>query len=50
MYFTRRKPSIGLFYNNSRGKIGRQKFNNKLVCIRKIAEGWIDKEINKDRL
>lgn len=50
IYTTRRKPLIGLFYDNSKGKIGRQKINNKLVCMRTISKGWIDINYSKDSL
>jgi len=43
IYTTRRKTQIAMFYDNSQGKIGRQKLNNKLKFTTQVKEPWLDK-------
>jgi len=39
-YTTPRKPGIGHFYNNARGKVGKQSLQNYLAFTDKIQEDW----------
>jgi len=50
IFTTRRKPLIGNFFDNSKGKIGRQKLGNRLRFMAEIKADWIDTEMSKDRL
>jgi len=50
LYVTRRKPSMGNFYDNSKGKVSKQKLNCKLKCIRKVKFDWLRLNINDNRL
>jgi len=50
IYTTRRKPLIGNFFDNSRGKIGKQKLSNRLQFMTQMTTDWIDTEFSKDRL
>lgn len=50
IYTTRRKPLIGNFFDNSKGKIGKQKLGNRLKFMAKINWDWIDTAMTKDRL
>jgi len=47
---TRRKSLIGNFFDNSKGKIGKQKLGNRLKFMAKINWDWIDTTMTKDRL
>ncbi len=40
LYSERRHPTLGKFYNNAKGKIGRQKFGNNLEYMAAIKEEW----------
>jgi len=41
LYVTRRKPSMGNFYDNSEGKVGKEKINCKLKCMEQIKFDWL---------
>ena len=41
LYFERRHPHIGKFYDNSKGKIGRQKLCNSLQHMAAIQFNWL---------
>jgi len=45
IFTTRREPSIGIFYNNSKGKIGRQKLSNKLKFMDYIKFDYLYKPL-----
>jgi len=45
-----RKPLIGRFYDNSKGKMGRQRLCNKLKYMDDIKFDWIGQEFSDDRL
>jgi len=45
-YTTRRRPRNGNFYDNSNGKVGKQKLNYKLTCMDCIKFDWL--EVNRD--
>jgi len=49
-YSARRRPRIGNFYDNSNGKIGRQKLNCKLKCMDSIKFDWLEVDLNDNRL
>jgi len=49
-YSTRRRPRIRNFYDNSNGKIGRQKLNCKLKCMEGIKFDWLEMDLNDNRL
>jgi len=49
-YSARRIPRIGNFYDNSNGKIGRQKLNSKLECMDGIKFDWFEVDLNDNRL
>jgi len=50
LYTTRRKPLIGRFFDNSRGKIGKQSLENRLSMMDAIGFDWIDQGLSDDRL
>jgi len=50
IYTTGRKPLIGNFFDNSKGKIGKQKLGNRLKFMTKINWDWTDTAMTKDRL
>ncbi len=52
LYHERRSPNIGKFYNNAKGKIGRQKLGNNLEFMSAIRDDWLDTgtAIGPDRL
>jgi hypothetical protein len=41
LYEERRRPGFGKFYDNSKGKIGRQKFGNNIHFMTAIKEPWL---------
>jgi len=49
-YTTRRKPGIGHFYNNSRGKIGKQSIQNRLAAMDEIQREWTTQPLKGDAL
>jgi len=40
-YSTRRKPGLGHFFNNSKGKIGKQSIQNRLTLMDEITDDWM---------
>ena len=52
LYHERQSPNIGKFYNNVKGKIGRQKLGNNLEFMSAIRDDWLDTgtAIGPDRL
>jgi len=50
LYEERRKPGFGRFYDNSRGKIGKQKLGNNIQFMMAISEPWLDKDWNDDKI
>jgi len=46
---SRKKPLKGNFFDNSRGKIGKQKLSNRLRFMAQLTTDWIDTEFTKDR-
>jgi hypothetical protein len=50
LFEERRKPGIGRFYDNSRGKIGRQKFGNNVQFMMAIRDPWLGRRITDDGL
>ena len=42
MYTERRKPNKGKFRYNAEGKIGKQKFNNRLDHLLRIKDDWLE--------
>jgi len=49
-YTTRCKPGIGHFYNNSRGKIGKQSIQNRLAAMDEITREWTTQPLKGDAL
>jgi hypothetical protein len=45
LYEERRKPGFGHFYDNSKGKIGKQKFGNNIQFMKAIKEPWLGTEL-----
>ncbi len=41
LYTERRYPHIGIFYNNAKGKIGKQKIGNGLDLFNAIKDAWL---------
>jgi hypothetical protein len=50
LYIERRSPGIGKFYDNSKGKIGKQKLGNNLSFMNAIKDDWLGLELDNDRL
>jgi len=50
LYTVRRKPLIGRFFDNSKGKVGKQKICNKLRFMDSLNTDWIGKDISNDAL
>jgi len=50
LYTTRRKPLIGKFYNNARGKIGKQALHNCLEMMDCVDFDWIGQDLSDDRI
>jgi len=50
LYQNRRTPSIGHFYNNANGKIGKQSFQNRLQHVDQITRGWLGKDWTSDMI
>jgi hypothetical protein len=50
LYEKKRKPGLGRFFDNSRGKIGRQKFGNNLNFIDAITEPWLGMSLSDDQI
>jgi len=48
LYTTRRKPLMGRFFDNSKGKIGRQKLCNKMQCMDLMTTNWLGLDQSKD--
>jgi len=49
-YSTRRRPQNGNFYDNSNGKIGKQKLDCKLKCMNCIKFDRLEVDFNDNRL
>jgi hypothetical protein len=45
LYEEGRKPGIGHFYDNSKGKIGKQKFGNNIHFMKAIKEPWLGENL-----
>jgi len=50
IYSTRRKPQVGKFHNNARGKIGKQSIQNRLQHMDRLTENWLHSDWNNDRI
>jgi len=50
LYTTRRKPLIGRFYNNAKGKIGKQALHNRLEMMDLVDFDWIGQDLSDDRI
>jgi len=50
IFSTRRKPQVGKFYNNARGKIGKQSIQNRLQHMDRLTENWLHSDWNNDRI
>jgi len=50
LYFERRRPFNGKFYNTSAGKIGRHKFHNRLESLSMIDQPWHGKDLSDDAI
>jgi len=50
LYTVRRKPLIGRFFDNSKGKVGKQKICNKLRFMDSLCTDWIGKDFSNDAL
>jgi len=50
LYTTRRKPLIGRFYNNARGKIGKQALHNRLEMMDHVDFDWIGQDLSDNRI
>jgi len=48
LFTTRRKPGIGKFFNNAKGKIGKQSIQNRLKFMDAIQTDWLGTELNDD--
>jgi len=49
-YTERRSPGLAKFYDNSKGKIGRQRFGNNLHFLAAIQTDWLDKNMSNDAI
>ena len=45
LYTERRHPHQGKFYDNSKGKVGRQKLNNGLIHMAAIKFNWLGMDL-----
>jgi len=45
IFFTRRQPRIGTFFNNSKGKIGKQSIHNRLKFMDEITTEWHEMDL-----
>jgi len=50
LYFERRRPSNGKFYDTSAGKIGRHKFHNRLESLSMMDQHWHGKDLSNDAI
>jgi len=50
LYHTRRKPLIGKFYNNAKGKVSKQSIHNRLDFMAIITDNWLDYQLTDDSL
>jgi len=50
LYTCRRTPSIGHFYNNAKGKIGKQSLENRLMHMDSLKTDWLGLDWNDDRI
>jgi len=41
VFTTRRQPRIGKFFNNAKGKIGKQRIHNWLKFMEEIKDDWL---------
>ncbi len=49
-YKERRKPGIGKFCNNSKGKIGHQKVGKNLFFMAAIQDDWYKRDLSDDQI
>jgi len=50
LYTCRRTPLIGHFYNNAKGKIGKQSLENRLTHVDSLKTDWLGLDWNDDRI
>ncbi len=50
LYTERRYPGRGRFYDNSKGKVGKQKLGNNLLFLAAIQEDWYGLDLTDDRI
>jgi hypothetical protein len=50
LYTERRHPHLGRFYDNSKGKVGRQKLGNNLEFFNAIKSDWLGLELGHDAI
>ena len=50
IYTERQKPGFGKFFNNSKGKIGRQKVGNNLFFMAAIQDNWYKRDLSDDQI
>ncbi len=50
LFSERRLPNLGKFYNNSKGKIGRQKLGNNLEFLHAIKYDLLGIQLGHNRL
>jgi len=48
LFTTRRQPRVGKFFNNAKGKIGKQSIQNRLKFMDDITEDWIGLDLTDD--
>jgi hypothetical protein len=50
LYSKRRFPNVAKFFNNAKGKIGRQKLGNNLDFITAIKTNWLGMDLGDDAI
>jgi len=50
LYTERRFPEVAKFYNNAKGKIGRQKIGNNLDFMNAIKDKWLGENLRPDAI
>ncbi len=50
MYTERRFPEVAKFYNNTKGKFGRQKLGNNLDFMAAIKRKWLGIDMTNDAI
>jgi len=48
LFPTKRQPRVGKFFNNAKGKIGKQSKQNRLKFMDNITEDWIGLNLTDD--